>query len=112
MSAGNIVGAIANEANIDSAHIGRISIYPEFSTVDLPADLPEGAMACLKTTRVAGQALNISVHEGGDMPIERERPRKPRISKSGDVKGGRKPVSKVTKAKPKSSAPREKRGKL
>ena len=112
VSAGNIVGAIANEANIDSAHIGRISIYPEFSAVDLPADLPEGAMACLKTTRVAGQALNISVHEGGDMPIERERPRKPRISKSGDVKGGRKPVSKVTKAKPKSSAPREKRGKL
>lgn len=112
VSAGNIVGAIANEANIDSANIGRISIYPEFSTVDLPADLPAGAFDCLKTTRVAGQALNISVHEGGDMPIERERPRKPRVSKTGE-KGGRKPVTKVIKAKPKTpAAPREKRGKL
>jgi ATP-dependent RNA helicase DeaD len=112
VSAGNIVGAIANEANIDSANIGRISIYPEFSTVDLPADLPEGAFECLKTTRVAGQALNISVHEGGDMPIERERPRKPRISKTGE-KGGRKPVTKVkAKTTTKPSAPREKRGKL
>ncbi|WP_269617541.1 DEAD/DEAH box helicase [Zhongshania sp. BJYM1] len=112
VSAGNIVGAIANEANIDSANIGRISIYPEFSTVDLPADLPEGAMECLKTTRVAGQALNISVHEGGDMPIERERPRKPRISKTGD-KGGRKPVTRVkAKSTTKPTSPREKRGKL
>ncbi|WP_415244096.1 DEAD/DEAH box helicase [Zhongshania sp.] len=112
VSAGNIVGAIANEANIDSANIGRISIYPEFSTVDLPADLPAGAFDCLKTTRVAGQALNISVHEGGDMPIERERPRKPRVSKTGE-KGGRKPVTKVIKAKPKTPVtPREKRGKL
>ena len=111
VSAGNIVGAIANEANIDSANIGRISIYPDFSTVDLPADLPEGAFECLKTTRVAGQALNISVHEGGDMPIERERPRKPRISKAGD-KGGRKPVTKVKAKSAKPSAPREKRGKL
>ena len=112
VSAGNIVGAIANEANIDSANIGRISIYPEFSTVDLPADLPAGAFDCLKTTRVAGQALNISVHEGGDMPIERERPRKPRVSKTGE-KGGRKPVTKVIKAKPKTpTTPREKRGKL
>jgi ATP-dependent RNA helicase DeaD len=111
VSAGNIVGAIANEANIDSANIGRISIYPDFSTVDLPADLPEGAFECLKTTRVAGQALNISVHEGGDMPIERERPRKPRISKAGD-KGGRKPVTKVKAKSVKPSAPREKRGKL
>ncbi|WP_235035710.1 DEAD/DEAH box helicase [Zhongshania aliphaticivorans] len=107
VSAGNIVGAIANEANINSANIGRISIYPEFSTVDLPADLSSGAYECLKSTRVAGQALNISVHDGGDMPIERERPRKPRTSKAGD-KGGRKPV---TKARSKSS-PREKRGKL
>jgi ATP-dependent RNA helicase DeaD len=112
VSAGNIVGAIANEANIDSANIGRISIYPEFSTVDLPADLPAGAFDCLKTTRVAGQALNISVHEGGDMPIERERPRKPRVSKTGE-KGGRKPVTKVIKVKPKTPVtPREKRGKL
>ncbi|HEX8957215.1 MAG TPA: DEAD/DEAH box helicase, partial [Burkholderiaceae bacterium] len=33
---GNIVGAIANEANLDSKYIGRIEIYDDFSTLDLP----------------------------------------------------------------------------
>jgi ATP-dependent RNA helicase DeaD len=113
VSAGNIVGAIANEANVDSAHIGRISIYPEFTTVDLPAEMPDGVFEILKSTRVAGQALNISVHEGGDMPIERERPRKPRTSKPGEKPAGRKPPAKAKpKAKPSTTTVREKRGKV
>ena len=32
----NIVGAIANEAGLDSQHIGRINIYDDFSVIDLP----------------------------------------------------------------------------
>jgi ATP-dependent RNA helicase DeaD len=57
---GNIVGAIANEANIDSKLIGRIEIYDDFSTLDLPADLPPDLMDHLKTVWVAGQQLNIT----------------------------------------------------
>ena len=34
----NLVGAIANEAGIDSKFIGRIEIYDDHSTVDLPKD--------------------------------------------------------------------------
>ena len=57
---GNIVGAIANEANIDSKMIGRIEIYDDFSTLDLPADLPPDLIDHLKTVWVAGQQLQIT----------------------------------------------------
>lgn len=57
---GNIVGAIANEANIDSKLIGRIEIYDDFSTLDLPADLPPDLIDHLKTVWVAGQQLQIT----------------------------------------------------
>jgi len=58
---GNIVGAIANEANIDSKKIGRIEIYDGFSVLDLPSDLSKDVMQHLKTVWVAGQQLKITV---------------------------------------------------
>ncbi len=57
---GNIVGAIANEANIESRYIGRIDIYDDYTVLDLPDDLPKEMIAHLKSVRVAGQALQIS----------------------------------------------------
>lgn len=56
---GNIVGAIANEASIDSQFIGAIEIYDNFSTVDLPEGMPADVSETLKKTRVAGQKLDI-----------------------------------------------------
>lgn len=61
---GNIVGAIANEANIDSKHIGRIEIYDDYSVLDLPEDLPKDLLDHLKSVRVAGQQLRISADRG------------------------------------------------
>jgi ATP-dependent RNA helicase DeaD len=58
---GNIVGAIANEAGIDSQHIGRIVIYDEFSTVDLPEGMPTDLYKELKKTWVAGKKMDISL---------------------------------------------------
>ncbi|HEX7643055.1 MAG TPA: DEAD/DEAH box helicase [Burkholderiaceae bacterium] len=57
---GNIVGAIANEANLDSKYIGRIEIYDDFSTLDLPDNLPDDLLLHLKTVWVAGQQLRIT----------------------------------------------------
>ncbi len=57
---GNIVGAIANEAGIDSQHIGRINIHDDFSLVDLPADMPNELFNSLKNVRVSGRQLQIS----------------------------------------------------
>jgi ATP-dependent RNA helicase DeaD len=58
---GNIVGAIANEGNLDSKQIGQIEIYDDFSYVDLPADLSNATLNALKKAWVAGQQLNLSI---------------------------------------------------
>ena len=58
---GNIVGAIANEAGIDSKHMGRIQINDDYSTIDLPEGMPKDIFMDLKNVRVAGQKINISV---------------------------------------------------
>jgi len=58
---GNIVGAIANEADLDSNYIGHIEIYEDYTTIDLPAGMPNETFAALKKTRVCQQRLNISV---------------------------------------------------
>jgi ATP-dependent RNA helicase DeaD len=72
---GNIVGAIANEAGLDSQFIGRINIFNDYSTVDLPEGMPKNIFNTLKTVWVSGQQLRISKflrgaggnsHSGGD----------------------------------------------
>ncbi len=57
---GSIVGAIANEADISSEYIGRIEIYDDFSTVDLPEGMPDEVSELLQDTRVRGQKLLIT----------------------------------------------------
>jgi ATP-dependent RNA helicase DeaD len=60
---GNIVGAIANEAELDARFIGNIDIRPEFSIVDLPRDMPDEVLEKLKNARVCGQRMNMSRSE-------------------------------------------------
>ncbi len=57
---GNIVGAIANEAGIESKHIGRISIHDEYSLLDLPEGMPKDIFNDLKKVWVSGQQLRLS----------------------------------------------------
>lgn len=57
---GNIVGAIANEAGIDSEYIGRINIQENYSLVDLPEGMPKPIYKSLRKVWVAGQQLKIS----------------------------------------------------
>ena len=57
---GNIVGAIANEAELDSKHIGRITIREGYSLIDLPEGMPSEILTLLKKVWVAGQRLRIS----------------------------------------------------
>ena len=72
---GNIVGAIANEAGIDSKYIGRIEIYDDYSMLDLPGDMPPDLIDHLKTVWVAGQQLGIT--RDGEPPA----PKKAGLSK-------------------------------
>ena len=70
----NIVGAIANEANINSQNIGRIDIFPEFSTVDLPQSMPSSSLQHLRTVWVSGQKLSIA--PWSDKPPVASKPRR------------------------------------
>ena len=57
----HIVGAVANEAGIDSAHIGHIKLYDAFSTIDLPDGMPKDIFQQLKRVRVLNKKMEISL---------------------------------------------------
>ncbi|QTH63361.1 DEAD/DEAH box helicase [Psychrosphaera ytuae] len=65
----DIVGAIANEANISSKFIGNIKLMPNFSVVELPADMPTETAEQLKKTRVRNQQLDIKVDPRGGQGV-------------------------------------------
>jgi ATP-dependent RNA helicase DeaD len=77
---GNIVGAVANEAEISSEHIGRISIYDDYSTIDLPWGMPDDILRLLKKVRVNERMLKISRLDA------------PRHTKKSDPEEHRKPA--------------------
>jgi ATP-dependent RNA helicase DeaD len=88
---GNIVGAIANEADLDSEYIGHIEIYENFSTVDLPAGMPKETFQALKKARVCQQRLDI--RPAGAAPERSDKPR-PAARKAKSGKPGKKPHGK------------------
>jgi ATP-dependent RNA helicase DeaD len=57
---GNIVGAIANEAGLDGAHIGRVDIREDHTLVDLPEGMPKQIFKDLQKVKVVGRELQIS----------------------------------------------------
>lgn len=95
---GDIVGAIANEADIDSAYIGRIQLFDDYSTVDLPRGMPKELFQHLKKVRVRNQQLNLEKVEGGN-------------SGSGKTDHGNKSPGKKGKHKPEQKGPRKRKRK-
>ena len=103
----HIVGAIANEADIESRHIGRIDLHETYSTVDLPQGLPKELWQHLRKVWVVGRTMNIT--REGEPPIipeakERKTLRMPnaqRPAKSFKGKGDRKPFAKKPGARDK-----------
>ncbi len=117
---GNVLGAIANEAEISSEFIGAIQIFQDFTTIDLPDEMTKETLAILKKTRVFDKKLNIeelseknnttSPHEKNDdfkrdssrRGGERKFERKPR-GKGGDRPNSHKD-KKFSRGKPKRTA--------
>lgn len=56
---GNIVGAIANEAELESKYIGHIEIFDDFTIVDLPAGMPKETLHDLQNAWVCQRKLAI-----------------------------------------------------
>ena len=63
---GNIIGAIANEAGLDSQYIGRLSIRDHYSLIDLPDGMPKEVFEHLKKVWVVQQQLRIHEWDGND----------------------------------------------
>ena len=85
----NLVGAIANEAGIDSKDIGRISLEDAYSTIDLPEGMPKDLFQQLRKVWVCNKQLQISLmnanstesfekNDSSDSPRKSRRSGKPR----------------------------------
>ncbi|WP_024799908.1 DEAD/DEAH box helicase [Nocardia sp. BMG51109] len=61
---GAIVGAIANEGGLRRSDFGHISIRPDHSLVELPADLPPDTLDALRRTRISGVLIQLQPDQG------------------------------------------------
>ena len=88
---GNILGAIANEADMDSEYIGSIQIFDNFSTVDLPDEMPDEVLKVLQKTVVNGKRLNIIelTEKNNKATIGGSKPGKRNFGRGKFSKGGR-----------------------
>jgi ATP-dependent RNA helicase DeaD len=77
VSAGDIVGAIANEAGISGRDIGAIDIYDNFSFVEVPRQQAGQVMDALGRSGIRGRRVPVSVAvpEGAD---DKSRPPRPK----------------------------------
>ena len=104
---GNIVGAIANEAELEARYIGRIDIRSDYSLVDLPEGMPPELLEHLQKVRVAGRPLRMQLATEADNSPSMERrpfaPRKPGFKPGG--KPGGKPGAKPGGFKPRPGKP-------
>ncbi len=84
---GDIVGAIANEAGLDSRYIGRIVIHDDYSTVDLPGDMPREVLTHLQGCFVRRKPMAIRLlGESAPAGLQAAKPRK---REAGSAKGDR-----------------------
>ncbi|WP_315089916.1 DEAD/DEAH box helicase [Aggregatibacter segnis] len=56
----HIVGAIANEGDINSRYIGHIKLYDDYSTIELPQGMPKELLQQFAKTRVLNKQMRIS----------------------------------------------------
>lgn len=79
-----IVGALANEGGLSREDFGHIRIMPDFSIVELPADLPGDTLSRLSGTRIGGKLIQLRPDRGrggsrsGSWQDDDRPPRKPR----------------------------------
>ncbi|WP_323792689.1 DEAD/DEAH box helicase [Nocardioides sp.] len=59
-----IVGAIANEGGLSRSDFGHIQIRPDFSIVELPAELSPETWKKLESTRISGKLIELA-EDGG-----------------------------------------------
>lgn len=85
----NVVGAIANEANLDSKFIGGIRLHDNYTTVELPSDIPKETLDHLYKSFVCSKAMKLTKLQSGTLPDDRPRRSSgPRDGNGGSRDGG------------------------
>jgi ATP-dependent RNA helicase DeaD len=82
-----IVGALANEGGLQRDDFGAIQIRPEFSLVELPADLPADVFDRLAGTRISGRLIELRPDTGGPRRRTDDDRRGPRDRDRGAPRG-------------------------
>jgi ATP-dependent RNA helicase DeaD len=81
-----IVGAIANEGGLKRGDFGAITIRPDFSLVELPAELSAETWDALRSTRISGKLIGLKKDDGppsrSSSSTSRPPDRKPRHKKA------------------------------
>jgi ATP-dependent RNA helicase DeaD len=84
-----IVGAVANEGGIEGRYIGRIQIYDDHTTIDLPHGMPDEVFQTLQRTRVCNQALDLERMSAAEAAAEKDtRPERKRPAFNKDRRDG------------------------
>ena len=94
---GDIVGAIANEAGLESRNIGQIKLFNNFSTIDLPDGMPKEVFKSLRTLFVRGQKLNISLDGDGVIKESRTGTKTNKSDKKNSAKKSKERTSRKNK---------------
>ena len=71
-----IVGALANEGGLSRDDFGHIRILPDFSIVELPADLPADVLSRLSGTRISGKLIELRPDRGARGARDERGPRR------------------------------------
>lgn len=69
-----IVGALANEGGLRREDFGAIQIRPDFSLVELPADLSRDTLKRLENTRISGRLIELKPDRFGGSAKREDRP--------------------------------------
>ncbi|MET0395934.1 MAG: DEAD/DEAH box helicase, partial [Longimicrobiaceae bacterium] len=81
---GDLVGAIAGEANIPGSAVGRIEIRDTFSIVEVQADAAEKVIRAVNGTTIKGRSVRVDYDRAGDRA---RKPGGPRGAGGGGARG-------------------------
>ena len=80
----HIVGAIANQGDINSRYIGHIKLYDDYSTVELPQGMPSTMLQQFNKARVLNKAMQMSLVGAAKSMGERDNVKVRNISEYGE----------------------------
>lgn len=83
---GDLVGAIAGEADLPGSAVGKIEIRDTFSVVEVPADQADRIIEAVNGITIRGRSVRVDFDRGGDRARRPGPPR--RQERGGDREGG------------------------